>query len=156
MNKLVIKTKGLGNVEVDSKDIIRFPEGLYGFENAKKFVLLSGNEEGNPFMWLQCADSCEPRFVVIDPFKIFNDYNIPANAISPLIKLDDNENLRVLAITTITKGAKDIYVNLKCPIVINARENIATQIILDNEDYPIRYYMYKGRDSHACTGTPQR
>lgn len=144
MSKLIIKTKGLGDVEVDSKDIITFPEGLYGFENAKKFVLLSGNNEGNSFMWLQFAGNCEPRFVVIDPFKVFSNYNIPEKEISPLIKLDKEENLRVLAITTVTKGAKSIYVNLKCPIVINARENIAAQIILDNEDYPIRYYMYKG------------
>lgn len=144
MSKLLIKTKGLGGVEVDSKDIISFPEGLYGFENTRNFALLSGNEEGNPFMWLQCADSCEPRFVVIDPFKIFSNYNVPAKIIPSILKLDDSASLRVLAITTITKGAKSIYVNLKCPIVINARENIAAQIILDNDDYPIRYYMYKG------------
>lgn len=144
MNKLVVKTKGLGDVEVNAKDIIHFPQGLYGFEDAKNYVLLSGNEEGNPFMWLQCTDSREPRFVVVDPFKIFDNYNVPQNDIHQIIKLDDNKNLRVLAITTVTKGAKDIYVNLKCPIIINARENIAAQIILDNEDYPIRYYMYKG------------
>ena len=140
---MVINTKDFGNVEISEKDIICFPHGLYGFKDFHRFVLLSDNKEDNPFIWLQCVDSREPRFVVIDPLKVFKNYNIPTDAVKSFISLDDENNLRMLAITTVTEGTKEIYVNLKCPIAINAHDNIAVQVILDNEDYPLRYYILK-------------
>jgi flagellar assembly factor FliW len=140
--KMVIETKDLGNVEIKEKDIIHFPQGLYGFENARNFVLLLGNGGDNPFLWLQCTDNREPRFVVIDPFLVLKDYNVSAASVAPLISLKDEKNMRLLVIATVTAGAKEVYVNLKCPIVLNAQDNIAMQIILDNDDYPIKYYLY--------------
>ncbi|HEX2937972.1 MAG TPA: flagellar assembly protein FliW [Ruminiclostridium sp.] len=140
---MIITTKDLGNVEIAEQDIVKFPHGLYGFKNKKNFVVLSDNNDENPFMWLQSTDSREPRFVVIDPVKIFNNYYVPIESAKSLIPIENETDMRFLAITTVTKGAHEIYVNLKCPIVINARRNIAAQIILDSEDYPIRYYLVK-------------
>lgn len=140
---MLITTKDLGTVEVDAKDVIEIPFGLYGFKDFHKFVLLSDNKENNPFMWLQSTENREPRFVVIDPLKIFENYKVPTSAAEPLVSIEDEKDLRLLAITTVTAGAKEIYVNLKCPIIINARENIAAQVILENEDYPLRYYLLK-------------
>lgn len=140
---MIIGTKDLGNVEISENDIISFPRGLYGFKESRRFVLLSDGKDDNPFLWLQCVDSREPRFVVIDPLSVFKNYTVPADAVKSYIPLDSEDNLRLLAITTVTAGAKEIYVNLKCPIVINARGNIAAQVILDSEDYPLRYYILK-------------
>lgn len=140
---MIIKTKDFGNVEICEEDIVKFPHGLYGFEDSKEFVVLSDNKEDNPFMWLQSVRNIEPRFVVIDPMKIFKNYYVPPEAARPLIPIDDERDLRFLAITTVISGAKEVYVNLKCPIVINARENIAAQVILDIDDYPFRYYLVK-------------
>ena len=140
---MIIATKDLGNVEISEKDIIDFPHGLYGFKDCRHFVLLSDNKENNPFMWLQNVDSREPRFVVIDPLRIFRNYSVPADVVRSFVGLDSEKDLRLLAITTVTKGAKEVYANLKCPIAINARDNIATQVVLDTDDYPIRYYILK-------------
>ena len=140
---MIISTKDLGNVEISREDIITFPHGLYGFKNFHRFVLLSDNKKNNPFIWLQCVDSREPRFVVIDPLRVFENYNVPGDCVQSHIPFDDESDLRILAITTVTVGTKEIYVNLKCPIVINARHNIAEQVILDNEEYPLRYYLLK-------------
>jgi flagellar assembly factor FliW len=140
---MVVSTKDLGNVEISEENIIMFPHGLYGFKDFHRFVLLSGKKRDSLFLWLQCVDSREPRFVVIDPLKIIKNYNIPAGAVKSAVTPGDEKNLRILAITTVTSGAKEIYVNLKCPIVINACDNTATQVILDNDDYPLRYYILK-------------
>ena len=140
---MIISTKDLGNVEISEEDIITFPHGLYGFKEFHRFILLSDNNKNNPFIWLQSVDSREPRFVVIDPFRVFENYNVSVNSVQSCISLGKESDLRLLAITTVTAGTKEIYVNLKCPIVINARENIADQVILDNEDYPLRYYLLK-------------
>ena len=143
LKKLKVETKDLGIVEINEKDIIHFPRGLYGFENSRNFVLFNDNKNDNQFMWLQCTDSCEPRFVVIDPFSVIKDYKVSPEAAKQLIPLEDDGDLRMLVITTVTAGAKEIYVNFKCPIIINVQDNTAAQMILDNDDYPIRYYLFK-------------
>lgn len=139
---MVIDTKDLGSVEIGEKDIIKFPHGIFGFKDCRRFVLLSDKNKDNPFLWLQYVDSREPRFVVVDPLRVFKGYVVPASAARPLIDCSESD-MRLLAITTVTAGADKVYVNLKCPIVINARDNTAAQIILDSEDYPLRYYILK-------------
>lgn len=141
---MIINTKDLGKIEISEKDIIQFPKGLYGFKDFHRFALLRNNKSNSIFMWLQCVDSSEPRFVVIDPLKIFSNYNIPVDAVKSAVSLEDDESLRLLAVTTVTSEAKEIYVNMKCPIVINTRNNTAAQVILDNEEYPLRYYIKRG------------
>ncbi len=138
---MIVHTKEHGDIEVDEKDVIRFPQGLYGFEGARNFVLLPGGAD-SPFFWLQCADSPDPRFVVTDPHLIAEGYRVPAAEVAALISLQEESSLRLLAITTVTAGAREIYVNLKCPIVINGKDNIAAQAILE-ENYPLRFYLHK-------------
>lgn len=140
---MIVNTKDFGNVEVEEEDVIYFPHGLYGFKQYRRFALLSEKGKDSLFMWLQCVDSPEPRFVVTDPHRIAKDYNIPPDAVKAVISLESEKDLRLLAITTVTAGTREAYANLKCPIVINARENIAAQIILEAEDYPMRYYIIK-------------
>lgn len=141
---MIIDTKDFGKIEISEKDIIFFPRGLYGFENFHKFVLLDGNKKNSIFKWLQCVETSELRFVVIDPLKILRNYNIPFDVLKSSVCLEDKKNLRLLAVTTVTAGAKEIYVNLKCPIAVNTRNNTAAQVILDTEDYPLRYYIKRG------------
>ena len=55
--------------------IIRFDEGLIGFNEFKNFVLVE-TEEIKPFRVLQSADSTEVAVVVLDPrFRIADYYN---------------------------------------------------------------------------------
>lgn len=142
---MIVSTKDFGNVEISEDDIIYFPRGLYGFADCRRFALLfdKQKEENNPFMWLQCIEKNGPRFVVIDPLRFFKDYSVLNDETATAISLKDKDDLRLLCIATVTDGAKEVYVNLKCPIAINARDNIAVQAVLDNEDYPIRYYIVK-------------
>jgi Uncharacterized protein conserved in bacteria len=140
---MIVGTKDFGNVEVSEKDIIRFPHGLYGFKQFKRFALLSEEGKDSLFMWLQYVDSPEPRFVVTDPHRIAKNYRVSPEAAKAVIPLDNEKDLRLLAITTVTPGTREVYANLKCPVVINARKNVAAQIILEKEDYPMRYYIIK-------------
>lgn len=148
---MIISTKDFGNVEINENDIIYFPHGLYGFADYHRFALLYDKKknENNPFMWLQSIDKDGPRFVVIDPMKFFSDYNAYSDSAADSISLKNREDLRILSIATVTKNAKEVYINLKCPITINARDNIAEQTVLDSDSYPIRYYIYK-KEEEQC------
>lgn len=141
---MIIETKLLGYVEVEDGNIIRFPSGIYGFDGVSRFALLTNKNSDNPFIWLQCADKKEPCFVVADPKRLFADYDPDITpAMLESVELDSADALRLLVIATIESGYKRIYFNLKCPIIINSVKNIAAQVILEDDKYPMRYLVSK-------------
>jgi len=46
-----VETKAYGTLEVDDKQKVSFPQGLFGFEEYIDYVLL--DSENPPFIWLQ-------------------------------------------------------------------------------------------------------
>lgn len=129
--------------EEQEQIVIHFKEGIYGFEDIKNFVLLQ--EDENKVIWsLQAADSPYPSLIVVDPFLVLNDYR-PNLAPEDLKAIGNpqEDNLCFLAVAVIRKKLEDSVVNLKSPIVINAKLKIGKQIILDNSDYPVRYRLFQ-------------
>jgi flagellar assembly factor FliW len=62
--------------------------------------------------------------------------------IKPLGDLNPEEML-VLVTVTIPAKMENITVNLKAPIVINALSQKACQIVVENEDYLVKYPIYE-------------
>ena len=52
------------------------------------------------------------------------------------------ENLVILLTMTVPSNIKEMTVNLKAPIVINADTRKGTQIIVENQDYEVKYKVY--------------
>ena len=69
-----IITRDFGEVEIDEKTIITFPEGIIGFEQTKRYALLSPLGDGKFPMWLQSVENAEPCFVVYDPALVCPNY----------------------------------------------------------------------------------
>ena len=139
---MIIETKDFGNVKVDKDSIIYFPEGIYGFEQLKEYVILEENE--NPIKILQAVNEKYPNFAILDPKVIVQDYNpeLPKDILSKL-KLTSQDNVCFFVIAIIPKDIKQMTVNLKSPILINFEEKIAMQIILDDQQYPVRYFVFE-------------
>lgn len=141
---MIIKTKYLGYVEADENCLLKFPRGIYGFDDARRFALLKDLTNGNPFMWLQNADAPEPCFVVVEPQKLRIDYGPDITAqMAEKISLDSEEDLRILVIATVPKEYSRLSLNLKCPVLINSAKNLASQVILEDERYPMRYHIFQ-------------
>ena len=47
-------------------DIIYFPSGIPGFEDSKRFIIISVPEY-EPFHWLQCIEGSKIRLAIINP-----------------------------------------------------------------------------------------
>ncbi len=137
-----IMTRDFGKIEVDEKNIFTFPSGLFAFEDCRKFALISPLGEDVYPMWLQCIDAVTPCFIVFDPVKIDGNYTITLNSSErKLLKIEDDTEVRCLSIAVVPEDYKKTTVNMKCPIVINAKENLAAQVILP-EKYDIRLPIY--------------
>jgi len=118
---------------------LHVPLGLLGFEELKEFRLV-GNAEHEPFLWLQVRDDPTLAFLVAPPLSIVNDYR-PSVAPDDVqfLGLTDVGSALLLNIVTLRADGR-ATVNLKGPIVINARTRIGKQIIpLNAADYSVHH-----------------
>jgi len=139
---MLIETRDFGHIEIQEDDIVHFPGGLYGFEDSKRFALLdTGSSAG--VMHLQCVDAPNPRFIVLDPFAIVEDYapEVPEDALKKL-RANSVEDLSLLVIAVIPEDLNASTVNLKSPVAINFKEHLGMQVILGNRDYPVRFRLF--------------
>lgn len=135
-----IKTKSQGTVSVDEKQIVKIPDGLFGFEDYKNFALVDSDYP--PFVWLQSIDDSNLAFLIIDPFLICSDYEADIDDESlRKIGVETPEDIVVMAIVTIPSTGNEVTSNLLGPIVINRQSNVCAQVILSDSHWPTKYKL---------------
>ena len=141
---MLLKTVHFGEIEINEEDVIIFPEGIPGFEDSKKYVLIGNESNEAVFFWLQSVDIPELCFVVTDPFMIYDGYGADVEDDDiELLGITDPNRVLTLTIVVIPENINEIRVNLKAPIIINMEKKLGKQIIQKNDDLPIRYYLSK-------------
>lgn len=141
-----IESSQLGTVEIDKDKIVNFPDGLPGFEDNKKYVVIPMGEE-NPFYFLQSVDEADLCFIVTEPYLFFKDYEI--NLDKEFIKeleLDSEEDVAVYGIITLKEELKTATVNLQAPIVVNSKKLIGKQYIADDNTYMTKQPLFPAKD----------
>lgn len=131
-----INTTRFGTIPVQEEKIITFSKGILGFSKSRRFILFP-HTEGSPFFWLQCIDDGNLAFVVMNPQIVKPDYtiNIEEEVLNDL-KAKDLKGLDVMCIVTIPqKQPEKMTINLLGPIIINANNHSATQVVCSNADY---------------------
>lgn len=145
---MIVETVNFGKIEVPENKVIHFAEPILGFEDYHKYTIIRGLED-EPFYWLQSLDEGELAFIIINPFHFFKDYsfNLPQRIREKLEVKEDSEVL-INTIVVIDQDTGDIRTNLKAPVVINGDNNKGAQVVLE-EDYPTRFYLFKGEMTAA-------
>lgn len=137
-----IDTKYFGEIEIGDEKIIHFESGIMGFEEYKDFTLIYDSEaEKRPFFsWLQCVMEKGLAFPVVNPLNVIKDYNpvVEEALLEPLGELKD-EDIVLLVFATIPKDIKETSVNMKAPVIVNAANGKAIQVILEKGNYSIKH-----------------
>ncbi|MCQ4923209.1 flagellar assembly protein FliW [Tissierella carlieri] len=138
-----IKTRNFGEIEIEKEKIIIFEEGIPAFEEEKEFIIILNEDKENPFHCLQSINNQDLSFIVINPFEIFSDYDIllPQTAINKL-KIEKEEDINIYTIVVIPTDMKKMTTNLLGPIVINTKERLGKQVILDDERYTTKHFIF--------------
>lgn len=139
-----ITTRVFGEITVDDEKIIHFPNGIIGFPDLQDFALIHDEEKGTDTIhWMQSLQ--EPTFAmpVMDPLIVCPDYNpeVDDELLNNIGEIKPDE-LLVMVTVTVPKEIKKMSVNLKGPIVINAAEKLATQVIVEGDEYIVKYPIY--------------
>ena len=121
---------------------IIFKKGLPGLEYLNSFIIkdLDGNEK---FKILESKEG-EVSFVTITPFEIYSEYEINLNdeTIKEL-QIDRPEDVLVLSIITLGKTLETSTMNLQAPLVINIKNNLAKQFIMQNSKYETKHPLVR-------------
>jgi len=134
-----IETREFGTVEIEEEEVITFPRGMPGFDGAREFVLLP-LKEGSPFLILQSVEEPALAFVTLEPVSFTTNYEFEiGEKTQELLDIEDEADVGVVVIANLDGEDNEIFVNLSAPVVINVRKNLARQVILDQDHYPLRY-----------------
>lgn len=139
-----VNTRLFGEIDVAEDRIINFTTGIMGFEEYEHYTLIFNAEKKGSIMWLQSLDEPELAFTVMDPMKIVPEYNpvVEDEWLEPLGEVDSEDDYFLLSVVTVPSDLTKMTANLKAPVVINMKTKKACQIIVNNDDYQVRYNVY--------------
>lgn len=118
--------------------VLHFRDGLPGFPEATRFVLVEEVEDG-AFQLLQSLDDPEIALVVTVPWAFFPDYSPELSDLeAEELGITDPADAVVLCPVTLDAEQERIYVNLLGPIVVNPKNHEGRQLVLTDSDHPVR------------------
>jgi flagellar assembly factor FliW len=126
-----------GQFEVDARDCVAFPLGLPGFERARSFAVVAGQDFA-PFQCLHAVDD-PVSFLVIDPRVVLPDYRC---VLSPtdLSRLGAREDTTLVWLSIVSFDEQGgVFANLRAPIVINPERMLGYQVMAHNSLFPLRH-----------------
>jgi len=143
---MLVETERFGALEVDSEAIIEIVEGLYGFEHARRFCIIDSGTgtacRARTFRWLQCLDAPGLAFVVVNPHDFFADYEVELeDQEAQALELRAPEDAVIFNLVTLGAGPAEATANLVGPIVLNAKNRKAKQVVLANQAYTTKHRL---------------
>jgi flagellar assembly factor FliW len=137
-----VASSRFGEISYSEEDVLFFPRGLPAFEKSRNWILTG--EEDNAIKWLQNIEDCELALPVTTPDAVMPDYNakIPEDELD-LVGSKDPGDLALLIVVSLPESAPwDMTANLRAPILVNLKSRKAVQVIVLNEEYPVRHVVF--------------
>ncbi|APF26869.1 fliW family protein [Clostridium sporogenes] len=138
-----LNTRYHGCIEYEEKDVIYFEKGIPGFEELNKFIIFPV-EDNDVFSVFHSIEKEDMGIIVTSPFSIEKDYEIQLEEEQiKNLKLQDEKDTLVLNTVTLSSDMDKITANLRAPIVINIKEKIGEQIIINSDKYKVKHPLFK-------------
>jgi flagellar assembly factor FliW len=123
-----------------SREVVRFPHGLPGFESCRGFVLMTSEALG-PLQCLKSVEGPAASFLVIDPRRVLPEYRCALSDVDRTrLGAGADDTLLWVSLGTIELDGT-ITVNLRAPIVINPAQMVGHQVVPYQCVYPIRHVV---------------
>lgn len=151
MPVMTVETSRFGAISMDEEDILTFPEGMLGFSKIHEYVLVERADD-SLFLWLQSIKKPTVAFPLLEPQIFEVSYKVDLeDEDRKLLGLQNLNHAKVFSIVTIPSDPTKMTANLKAPIVINLKNRKAKQVILHNQDHPIRKAIFADLQRHCAT-----
>lgn len=133
-----IISRNFGEIDFEEDKIIDFAEGIPGFKDLKKYIIIEDPE--STFCYLQSVEEENICFIIINPFLLCKDYiiDIKDQEIEALGG-GNEEKIGVYVIATVVGALEEATVNLVAPIIIQNEKKKGMQVILENTPYGTKH-----------------
>lgn len=149
-----LQTKYFGEIEYDADDCFSFPNGLYGFEEEKDFLLIPFEGSQSSLLCLQSIQTPSLAFVLMDPFSLRQDYTpVLQKAELDMLGAESYDELCYYVMCIVKQPISESTLNLKCPVAINPNTRVSMQVILDSDQYGMRHLLSEysnGEGASSC------
>lgn len=120
------------------ENLLEFEDGIPGFPEAHRFQLVELVEDG-AFQLLQSVDDPDLAIVVGVPWLFFGDYAPELTDVDQQgLEIESEQDAVVFCSVTLDADRKTAHMNLLGPFIVNARTRKGRQVVLTDQDYPIR------------------
>lgn len=121
-----------GELEFDEKHVLEFPEGIIGFGEFRRFLIVD-DEDTQPFRWLVSLEDADLSFAMIEPGLVVSGYE-------PTHFKDDD--VTVFLFVALREPVEGSTLNLRSPLVIDNSLRSGRQVILDDETLTMKYPLF--------------
>ena len=143
---MLVQTRFFGEVDIDEEKILTFENGIIGFEDMKRWTIMYDidNGSGGLISWFQSLDFAGLALPIISPYSVAEKYEpiVEDELLKPLGEFKDEDLLTFLTITIPHEDPSKTTANFRAPLLINPNNCKGVQIIVNNEDYPIKFSIY--------------
>ncbi len=118
---------------------IVFEDGLIGFPDSHRFLLVQVDEATSDVFELRSLDEPGLGFVTVAPGSFFPDYAPELDdATAGRLGLHEAGDALLLAVVTLGESGTDATANLLAPVVVNQHTAHACQAVLSEQGWPLR------------------
>lgn len=148
-----LSTKYFGEIDYSQEDVIRFPEGIFAFEQEKEFLLLPFSGSDGTLLCLQSVATSQLAFVVMNPFALHLEY---APVLQPeeleALGVKDSRELCYYVLCVVKNPVSTSTVNMKCPVAVNDETQVGAQVILETDEYGMRHLLseFQAGEGSSC------
>ncbi|QDX82258.1 hypothetical protein B9N43_14010 [Denitratisoma sp. DHT3] len=133
-----IDSPRFGTLEIAPEKVIEFPNGLLGFEDARRFSLFHPEGARVSYYILQSIDDPLLAFNIADPALFGFDYEISlSDAEAASVDLTDSDDAVVMVILAKGEMQPDLRANFTAPLVLNLRSRKALQHVFSRLNYQV-------------------
>jgi len=123
---MILNTNQFGKLEVEEEHILNFKDGIIGFEEYKRFIIVT-DKDFEPIFWLVSADDPNLEFPILNPLLFYPDYD-------PEIVIESPDKT-FFAVVSFRKEISNTTINLKAPIIVDIANKTGEQIVINNDKY---------------------
>jgi len=147
-----INTVNFGDLEIAEDTIITFDDGLPGFPQLRRFIILN-MEDIKPFHYLQALpddDTPAVALYLINPFLVDPSYEFRlTDSDMEAIKSTNSAELTIYSVATIPANPREATLNLMAPIVVNEKDRRGRQVILHESKYSVKHPLLSGAEAET-------
>ena len=147
---MMLNTKCHGEISYTEDEIIYFQKGILGFDELKKFIIFS-LKDNDVCSVIHSIEDENVGFIVTSPFMVDREYEFELSELQEkLLKIKRPEDVEVVNIITINSDLNNITINLRAPIIINKKEKVGEQIVLNSDKYKIKTPIIGEKKNVSC------